>query len=506
MSRKQFYYLGLDQGTTGTTALLLDSQWNQVSKGYKEVTQHYPRPGWVEQDPVEIYQTLLHASRQALTEVGADGNEIRCIGLDNQGETVVLWNRETGQPVYPAIVWQDRRTAEEVDRLKAERGDWFYDRTGLKPDAYFGATKIWWVLKHVPLAAELLAQHKLAAGTLDTWLIWNLTGGRQFLTDCVTASRTCLMNIHVRQWDREILDLLEIPEEILPEIRENTSDFGTTAPQRFLGKKIPITSSIIDQQAALLGQGCVGSGDVKTTYGTGCFMLMNTGDKPVKAVDSLLNTLAWVHKGRPAYALDGGIYISGAATQWLKNGIQILNATSDADRLALSLADNGGLYFVPAFTGLAAPYWDSYARGTMIGITAGTTRAHIARAALESTAYQVKDILEIVEHSTGLQINTMRADGGSTASRFLMQFQADLLNIPVEIPVISETTALGSAYLAALGMGDLEGIEDSARLWKCQRRYEPRMGEEARGALLNEWHRAVERALGWAVPEVRSGL
>lgn len=506
MSERRFYYLGLDQGTTGTTALLLDDQWNQISRGYKEVTQYYPHPGWVEHDPIELYQTLLYASQQALIEAGVTGSEIRCIGLDNQGETIVLWNRETGEPIYPAIVWQDRRTAEEADKLNERWGSWIYDRTGLQPDAYFGATKIRWVLKHIPLADQLLREHKLAAGTLDTWLIWKLTGGRQFLTDCVTASRTCLMNIHTRQWDRDILDLLEIPEEILPEIRENTSDFGKTDPQYFLDETIPITGSIIDQQAALLGQGCVHSGSVKTTYGTGCFMLMNTDQVQMKAVDGLLNTLAWVHKGRAAYALDGGIYISGAATQWLKNGIQILEKASDVDRLALSLPDNGGLYFVPAFTGLAAPYWDSYARGTMIGITAGITRAHIARATLESTAYQVKDILGIVEHSTGLQVHTMRADGGSTASQFLMQFQADMLDIPVEIPAISETTALGSAYLAALGIGDLGSIEDPALLWKCHRRYEPHMDANKRDRLLNEWHRAVERALGWAVPGERSGL
>ena len=497
MLERRFYYLGLDQGTTGTTALLLDEQWNQISKGYKEVTQYYPHPGWVEHDPIELYQSLLCATRQALTAAGAAAGEIRCIGLDNQGETVLLWNRETGEPVYPAIVWQDRRTAMEADTLNAQWGDLIQSRTGLRPDAYFGATKIRWVLKNIPLAGELLNAHKLAAGTLDTWLMWKLTGGRQFLTDCVTAGRTCLMNIHTRQWDRDILDLLEIPEEILPELRKNTSCFGHTDPQCFLDASIPLTGSIIDQQAALLGQGCVQSGNVKTTYGTGCFMLMNTAHVRMEAVQGLLSTLAWVHRGKPAYALDGGIYISGAATQWLKNGVQLLEQASDADRMALSLHDNGGLYFVPAFTGLAAPYWDSYARGTILGITAGTTRAHIARAALESTAYQVKDILSIMERSAGLHISAMRADGGSTASRFLMQFQADMLNIPVEVPVISETTALGSAYLAAIGMGDLGGIGDTALLWKCGRRYEPDMSADQRDSLLAKWHRAVDRALGW---------
>lgn len=343
MPGKEYYYLGLDQGTTGTTALLLDKNWNQAARGYCEVTQYYPRSGWVEHDPVELYQTLLKATGQALAEAKAEAGQIRCIGICNQGETVVLWNKETGEPVYPAIVWQDRRTAQYADKLNEKLGSWFYERTELQPDAYFGATKIQWILQNVPDAQHLLKQHKLAAGTLDTWMIWKLTGGKVFVTDCVTASRTCLMNLKKRSWDQDILDLLEIPLEILPEIRENACEFGLTAPDCFLGERIPITGSIIDQQAALFGQGCISPGGVKTTYGTGCFMLMNTGEKPLENADGLLTTLGWVHNKKAAYALDGGVYISGAATQWLKNGIHVIESVREADELALSLNDNGGL-------------------------------------------------------------------------------------------------------------------------------------------------------------------
>lgn len=499
MERK-YYYLGLDQGTTGTTALLLDGHWNQVARGHVEIKQSYPKAGWVEHDPIEIYESLLAASAQALRNAGASASEIRCVGLDNQGETIILWDTQSGAPVYPAIVWQDRRTAADVDRLNAQYGDLFQQTTGLKLDAYFGATKIRWVLDHVPLAQELLLAHRLAAGTTDTWMIWKLTNGREFVTDCVTASRTCLMNLKSHQWDEQLLSILEIPREILPEIRENAGFFGIAEPDAFLDAAIPITANITDQQAALLGQGCCTPGSVKTTYGTGSFMLMNTGSKPCISENGLLTTLAWVQDGRSAFALDGGIYIAGAAVQWLRDGLRLIQSPAQADAMALSVKDSGGMYFVPAFTGLAAPYWDSYARGTITGITAGVTAEHFARAALEAQAYQVREIFDLMENASGMKINAMRADGGGTGSRFLMQFQADLLNIPVEVPTIRETTALGSAYLAAMGLGDLSSIEEISQLWRCHERFEPQMTLEQREEMMAQWRRAVGRSLKWAMP------
>ena len=497
---KRCYYLGLDQGTTGTTALLLDESWHQVARGHVEIHQHYPKNGWVEHDPIEIYDSLLNAAVQALHSAGVNAREIRCIGLDNQGETIVVWDKRSGEPVYPAIVWQDRRTASEVERINRRYGPVFQKSTGLTLDSYFGATKIRWVLQNVPRARELLAQHRLAAGTTDSWMIWKLTNGKAFVTDCVTASRTCLMNLERREWDEQLLSILEIPREILPEIRENVCFFGKASPETFLDAEIPITASIADQQAALLGQACCTPGSVKTTYGTGCFMLMNTGSRPVPVQNGLLSTLAWVERGRADYALDGGIYIAGAAVQWLRDGLGIIQSAAQADAMALSVPDNGGVSFVPAFSGLAAPYWDSYARGTITGITAGVKAEHLARATLEAEAYQVRDILKLLEQSSGMQISSMRVDGGGTASRFLMQFQADLLGIPVEIPAIRETTALGSAYLAALGLGELSRIEDTVDLWRCQKRYEPAMSEDHRAALMDQWHRAVERSRGWIMP------
>ena len=495
----RYYYLGLDQGTTGTTALLLDESWNQIARGHVDIHQYYPKAGWVEHDPIELYNSLLESTAQALRSAGASAREIRCIGLDNQGETIVVWDKQSGEPVYPAIVWQDRRTAEEVDLLNERYGPIFQQSTGLKLDAYFGATKIRWVLQHVPRAQELLSQHRLAAGTTDAWMLWNLTNGKEFVTDCVTASRTCLMNLERREWDPQLLSILEIPREILPEIRENACFFGNASPATFLDVEIPITASIVDQQAALLGQACYTPGSVKTTYGTGCFMLMNTGSRPLSAQSSLISTLAWVKDGQASYALDGGVYIAGAAVQWLRDGLGVIQSAPQADAMALSVPDNGGVYFVPAFTGLAAPYWDSYARGTITGITAGVTAEHLARATLEAQAYQVRDILDLLEQSSGIKISSMRVDGGGTASHFMMQFQADLLNIPVEIPVIQETTALGSAYMAAIGLGDLASVEDTATLWRCHKRYEPDMAADLRDSLMAQWHRAVERSRGWAV-------
>lgn len=493
------YYLGLDQGTTGTTALLFDKNWNQVSKGYCKVVQKYPKPGWVEHDGLQLYDTLLQATDEALRKAGASADQIRCMGLDNQGETVIAWNRVTGLPVYSAIVWQDRRTTKEVEQLKEQYGSLFLERTGLELDSYFGATKIKWILEQIPKAQELLKQGNLMVGTLDTWFIWKMTGGKQFVTDVVTASRTCLMNLENLSWDDELLTLMGIPNTILPEIRENAGYFGMTQKEAFLGAEIPITGSIVDQQAALLGQGCTEKGAVKTTYGTGCFMLMNTAEERVKNQKEILSTLAYVHRGQRSYALDGGIYISGAAVEWLQNGIKVIESPKEADELALSVESNGGVYFVPAFSGLAAPYWDSFARGMMIGITGGTTSAHLARATLEATAYQVKDVLDVLRKVSGLDITSMRVDGGGTNSRFMMQFQADVLGIPIEVPKISETTGLGAAYLAALGLGEMKSFEEMWNNWKCHHIYEPKMSVDERESLIWKWHRAVERAKNWEV-------
>ncbi len=496
MSKK--YYLGLDQGTTGTSALLFDENFNNYTFGYKEVTQHYPAPSLVEHDGIELYNTLLQSAKIAIDKAGADVRDIKCIGIANQGETIIVWDKKTGLPVYPAIVWQDRRTAEEVDVLNREYGQFFYERTGLKLDSYFGATKIRWVLQNVPQAKELLKEHRLAAGSLDSWFIFKLTGGKSFVTDCVTASRTCLMNIQTLKWDQKILDLLEIPLEILPEIRPNACHLGTTDPDCFLGASIPITCSIVDQQAALVGQGCYEKGSIKTTFGTGCFMLMNTGDELKRNDKGLLSTLALYHNNTPSFALDGGVYIAGAAVKWLKYGLKIINSSVEADALATSVSDNGGVYFVPAFTGLAAPYWDSYARGMIIGITGGTTNAHIARATLEAMAYQVKDIFDIMKKISSVNITSMRADGGSAKSKFLMQFQADMLGIPVEIPENSESTGFGTAFLAAVGCGDILSVSDVSKIWKCGAVFEPKMSADHRESLLYQWHRAVNRAKQWA--------
>ena len=488
------YILGLDQGTTGTTALLLDEKWNQKSKGYTEVTQHYPKPGLVEHDGTELFETLIASCTKALRNAGAGADEIKCIGIANQGETVIAWDKETGIPVYNAIVWQDKRTAEYVDELNEKYGDLFYMHTGLRLDAYFGATKISWILQNVDEAKELLKQKRLLAGTLDTWFIWKLTGGKTYVTDAVTASRTALMNVEKRCWDKNILDLLEIPCEILPEIVENAVSFGMTDPDVFFGESVPITASIVDQQAALIGQGCFSFGKLKTTYGTGCFMLMNTGENLKRNADGLLSTLALVHNGIPSYALDGGVYIAGAAVNWLKNGLGIIENPKEADVLASSVKDNAGVYFVTAFSGLSAPYWDPYARGTVLGVTASCTKAHIVRAALEATAYQVKDIFDIMCEISGAEIKSMRCDGGLTNNRFLMQFQADMLNIPVEIPEISESTGLGTAFLAALGAGEISSLSELSDLCKMKTCYEPRMSNDERLYLVDKWHKAVEIA------------
>ncbi len=490
------YYLGLDQGTTGVTAILFDEHWQQCSRGYRELRQIYPQPGWVEHDALDIWDAACRATAQAMTQAGASGDDILCIGLDHEGESVVLWDSQTGLPIYNAIVWQDRRTAAAAEALSAQHGDFIRQRTGLAVDSYFSALKLRWLLDNVPAAGELLAQGRLLAGNMDAWLAWNITGGIH-ATDPSTASRTMLMNLAHGDWDEEVLSLLEIPRQILPEIHPSASLFGVSDPNRFCGIRAPLSGMVNDQQAALFGQTCFDKGSVKTTYGTGCFLLMNTGDVPTFSPNGLITTVGWRIGSQTSYALDGGIYISGAATQWLRDGLQIISSAAETESMARSAGSNGGVYFVPAFTGLAAPYWDSYARGMMIGITGGTTREQIVRATLESTAYQVCDLLDAMQCDSGISISAMRCDGGAVANGFLMQFQADLLNLPVHVPKITDTTALGSAFMAAIGAGFYVSPHQLADCWQLARCYEPRMGADERAHLLHRWHRAVERARSW---------
>ncbi|NGP45381.1 glycerol kinase GlpK [Bacillaceae bacterium SIJ1] len=496
------YFIGLDQGTTGTTTLILDEAWNIHSQGYMEHTQYYPQPGWVEHDPLEIWEKTKESIRMALEKGYLRLNEITAMGLDNQGETVVVWDKTTGMPIYNAIVWQDRRTAQEADRLQAEWGDVIKEKTGVIVESYFSALKIKWVLDEVEGAREKAEKGELLAGTIDTWLIWKMTAGKLHMTDYSTASRTMLMNIHDGCWDEDILERLTIPKSMMAEIRSSSEYYGETEPASFMGAKVPIAGSVVDQQAALFGQACFEPGTVKTTYGTGCFMLMNTGEKIVDSPNGLLTTVAWGLDGKMSYALDGGIYITGAAIQWLRDGLNIIETAQETENLARSVPDNGGVYFVPAFVGLAAPHWDQYARGTMIGITGGTTKAHIVRATLESIAYQVKENMEVMEKDSGIKIQVMRVDGGPVVNDFLMQFQADLLGIPIDVPMITETTALGAAYLAGMAVGEFDNLEAISAKWKLSKRYMPKIDEGERQQIMNRWRRAVERSKNWIENDV----
>ncbi|NMB08955.1 MAG: glycerol kinase GlpK [Tissierellia bacterium] len=498
MTQRKFY-IGLDQGTTGTTTLILDDNWDIYSQGYVEHTQYYPKPGWVEHDALEIWEKTKESVGGALEKGTLRINEIAAIGIDNQGETVVLWDKNTGKPIYNAIVWQDRRTAREADELNKDWGDVIKEKTGVVVDAYFSALKIKWILDNVEGAREKAEKGEILAGTIDTWLIWNMTGGKLHMTDYSTASRTMLLNINEGKWDKDILEKLNIPESILPKIESSSKVYGYTDPSCFLGGEIPIAGNIVDQQAALFGQACFEPGTVKTTYGTGCFMLMNTGDKIVDSKNGLLTTVAWGLEDKMTFALDGGVYITGAAIQWLRDGINIIETAQETENIAKSVPDSGGLYFVPAFVGLAAPYWDQYARGMMIGITAGTTRAHIVRATLESIAYQVKENLDVMKKDSGIDIEVMRVDGGPVVNEFLMQFQADLLGIPVDVPVITETTALGAAYMAGLAVGAFKDLDEIASKWKLRKRYLPQIDEGEREKLMAGWRNAVERCRNWAV-------
>ena len=492
------YIMALDAGTTSNRCILFNEKGEMCSVAQKEFTQYFPKPGWVEHDPLELWQRVTESMNMALELAGATADQIKCIGIDNQGETVMLWDKATGAPLYNAIVWQDRRMARYADELTKEHGELIREKTGLMADSYFSGPKIKWIIDNVDGVRDKINQGRVLAGTIDSWLIWKMTHGKVHVTDCSTASRTMMFNIHTGRWDEDILDILGIPKSILPEICDSAMIYGYTDPLDFFGARIPISGSVVDQQAALFGQACFSQGNIKCTYGTGCFMLMNTGDKAVYSKNGLLTTVAWRLNRKMSFALDGGIYITGAATQWLRDGIKIIDNAAQTEEMAYAAGGNGGVYFVPAFSGLAAPHWDSYARGTMVGITGGTTREHIVRATLESTAYQVKDNLDVMNMDSGMPVTILRADGGAAANNFLMQFQADLLGIPVDVPVIKDTTALGAAQLAALGAGEFDSIEQLEGNWKLARRYEPKMSIDERETLLYNWHRAVERAKSWS--------
>lgn len=460
------YILALDQGTTSSRAILFDRSGQPLSIAQKEFRQYYPQPGWVEHDAAEIWQTQLETARAVLEKQGISAAEVAAIGITNQRETAVLWDKRSGRPVCPAIVWQCRRTAPYCDSLK-EQGleNMFREKTGLPIDAYFSATKIRWVLQNVPEAAKLAESGNLLFGTVDTWLIWNLTGGQVHATDYSNASRTMLFNIHTLEWDAEVLELLGIPESILPEVRPSSGLFGHSLPALF-GAAIPIAGAAGDQQAALFGQACFSPGAAKNTYGTGCFLLMNTGGEPVSSQNGLITTIAWGLDGRVTYALEGSVFVAGAAIQWLRDGLGLISSAAETEGLCRSVADNCGVYLVPAFVGLGAPYWDPYARGVLTGLTRGANRAHIVRAAVESMAYQTCDVLRAMEQDAGIPLAELRADGGAAANAFLLQFQADITGVPVLRPSTLETTALGAAYLAGLAVGYWSDFAEIRRNWQ----------------------------------------
>ena len=493
---KQFV-IALDQGTTSSRCLLFDRQQNIVGLAQKEFTQHYPHPGWVEHDPMEIYSSQYGVLMEVLAQSGIDVREIAGIGITNQRETAILWDRETGRPVCNAIVWQCRRTAEYCEQLKQDTAFTRYvkEHTGLLIDAYFSATKIRWMLDNVPGAREKAEAGQLLFGTVDTWLIWKLTGGRVHVTDYTNASRTMLYDIRNLCWDKTICDRLGIPMNILPRVHTSSEVYGTVNIQ---GVEVPIAGIAGDQQAALFGQTCFEPGEAKNTYGTGCFLLMNTGERMVDSKNGLLTTLAASVGGRVQYALEGSVFVGGAVVQWLRDELHLITEASDTEYFAQKVQDSAGVYVVPAFTGLGAPYWDMYARGAILGLTRGAGRNHIIRAALESIAYQTGDVLHAMEEDTGIPLKELRVDGGASANNFLMQFQADIVGRTIRRPMIRETTALGAAYLAGLATGVWDSLEDIRSQWTLDRLYTPQMAPARREQLCAGWRKAVSRARDWA--------
>ncbi len=495
------YILTLDQGTTSSRAILFDRAGQIKGIAQQEFPQIFPKPGWVEHDPAQIWRTQLTVAKDVLKNSGCSPSDLAAIGITNQRETTIVWDRASGEPVYNAIVWQDRRTADVCDDLRRTgKTQLFKDKTGLVLDPYFSGTKVQWILKHVAGGREKAEAGQLAFGTVDTWLIWNLTGGRVHLTDVSNASRTLLFNIHTGEWDSELLEILEIPRDVLPQVRASSEIYCETMADH-LGASVPVAGIAGDQQAALFGQVCTKPGMVKNTYGTGCFMVMYSGERAIASENNLLTTVAWKTGKQLRYALEGSIFIAGAVVQWLRDGLKLIESASEVEVLAGQVEDNGGVYFVPAFTGLGAPYWDPYARGTIAGITRGTSGAHFARAALESIAHQTVDVLQAMQADSGIEITELRADGGATANSLLMQIQADLLGVPVVCPRVTETTALGAAYLAGLAVGYWKDEDEVAAQWQAARRFEPRMKRAQVEQHRAGWQRAVERAQNWVVPE-----
>ena len=489
------YILSLDQGTTSSRAVLFDENRRTAAISQHEFAQHFPREGWVEHDPMEIWSSQYAVAAEAVAKSGVDPRDIAELGITNQRETTIVWERATGRPIYNAIVWQCRRTAPLIEELKA-RGlsDMIREKTGLVPDAYFSATKIRWILDHVDGAQQRAEAGDLLFGTVDSWLIWKLTGGKTHAIDRTNASRTMLYNIHDLDWDGDLLRLFNIPRAMLPEVKCSGEYFGEAD---VCGAAVPIMGAAGDQQAALFGQCCFNAGDAKNTYGTGCFLLMNTGDTPCESKNGLVTTIAVGLGGKVQYALEGSVFVGGAVIQWLRDEMRLFSESRDAEYYAQKVPDNGGVYLVPAFTGLGAPNWDMHARGCIVGITRGTRREHIIRAAQESIAYQVADLVKAMEADTGLELSALKADGGASRDRFLMQFQADIIGCQVRRPVIRETTALGAAYLAGLAVGVWKNRDELRSLWNCEIEYDPAMEPAQKEKLLHQWHRAVQRSLAW---------
>ena len=491
------FILALDQGTTSSRAIVFDHNGLPVATAQKEFTQYYPKPGWVEHDPDEIWSTQAGVALEAITKAGLESVNIAAIGITNQRETTLVWNKKTGKPVYNAIVWQDRRTADFCDKLKSDgHSSKILEKTGLIIDAYFSATKIRWILDNVKDARKLAEEGQLVFGTIDTWLVWNLTQGRLHVTDVSNASRTMLFNIHTLKWDEELLRIFNIPSAMLPKVRSSSEIYGKTVGQ--FATSIPVAGIAGDQQAALFGQMCIEPGMVKNTYGTGCFMMMNIGNKPIQSTSKLLTTIAWRIGNDTQYALEGSIFIAGAVVQWLRDGLGIIKKSGDVEKLAAKVKDSEGVYFVPAFAGLGAPHWNQHARGTLVGLTRGSTSAHIARAALDSIAYQTLEVLLAMQKDSGIDIRELRVDGGATVNNQLMQFQSDLLQTKVVRPKITETTALGAAYLAGLAVNYWSNINEIRQQWQMDKTFSPQIEESETHSLIKGWHRAVNAAKAWA--------
>ena len=493
------YILAIDQGTTGTTALAVDHSGRVAGHAYTEIAQMYPQPGWVEHDPLELFSSCEATVSELLASAGIASSDIRAIGITNQRETTIVWERATGRPVFNAVVWQCRRTAPICDALIARGLEGMVrSKTGLPIDAYFSATKIRWILDAIPDGQQRVESGELAFGTVDSWLLWNLTGGAVHATDTSNASSTMLFNVDTLAWDDELLAMLDIPAAMLPEPVPASQVYGHATGGPFGGREIPVAGMVGDQQAALFGQACFRPGMAKNTYGTGSFLVVNTGAERVESGHGLMSIVAWTMKGGTTYALEGSIFSTGATVQWLRDGLELIETSADVEALAASVPDNGGVYLVPAFTGLGAPHWDMYARGAVVGITRGTRRGHLARAALESTAYQTRDVMDAMASDTGLRVPVLRVDGGGAANRLLMQFQSDLLGVPIERSAVRETTAVGAAYLAGLAVGFWENTDELERHWSSDARFTPQMAQADSRALYADWQRAVERARSWA--------